>query len=617
MFFFILTLYRDPLLVCSIVKPFNKKYDTEPIISSVKMLEKKKLAIRQTVMDRAARQNLCSLIDEEILQQRVILLGMYKELMRKKSERYDPEYKPFELNHTMYEEYCKYVPKLPLDSRVSIKPAISCTFYTNVDEPEERHDFGSYFSGCSISTYPFLEYKRKRDGDPVCDQYRVYITPNHSIITLADGCNWGKAPAIAASKACKAFIDYLKRNRDLFVNTYRVSRLCLEGIAAAHNAIIAGPYGQSQRIGTTTLLGGLLSKVILPGQEGIPESNLNDWVFVFASIGDCKAFLYDSKSKKIEELTPDSRGENFLDASDCGGRIGPYIEGGPDVRNLEVFMSPCVTGDIIIICSDGVHDNFDPQMNNLYPKDLGVKQESWEDCLPSEANAAKAEWRTSEMGKIVESNDPSVEDMVDKLITYCEDKNKAAQDFMKEHQGKKLPNDYELYPGKMDHTTVVCMKVGEIPTAMLTAEFENPQFYKSRSKIRRTKSNPYDPSNVKTDDNQINIRSNLKLSKNHSSMACIQTPIRKKNLTPDKTLTNHRKSIERAFVQLMEALSEEKYSELNAKQAIAKLVSKTKLLSSFLNSIELKKRANLLQSAIDTLFTFLEVIIIDNYFLFI
>jgi len=31
---------------------------------------------------------------------------------------------------------------------------------------------------------------------------------------------------------------------------------------------------------------------------------------------------------------------------------------------------------------------------------------------------------------------------------------------------KKLPIDYKTYPGKMDHTSCICIRVGDLPTLL-------------------------------------------------------------------------------------------------------------------------------------------------------
>ena len=44
--------------------------------------------------------------------------------------------------------------------------------------------------------------------------------------------------------------------------------------------------------------------------------------------------------------------------------VGPWrkVESDPDLRNFELFSVGLNAGDLIIVVSDGVHDNFDPQM---------------------------------------------------------------------------------------------------------------------------------------------------------------------------------------------------------------------------------------------------------------
>jgi hypothetical protein len=46
------------------------------------------------------------------------------------------------------------------------------------------------------------------------------------------------------------------------------------------------------------------------------------------------------------------------DMRDPGGRLGPDDDGQPDIRNVVVGTHFCEEGEVIILCSDGVHDNF-------------------------------------------------------------------------------------------------------------------------------------------------------------------------------------------------------------------------------------------------------------------
>lgn len=52
-----------------------------------------------------------------------------------------------------------------------------------------------------------------------------------------------------------------------------------------------------------------------------------------------------------------------------------------------------------------------------------------------------------------------IEKFVTLLTKHCYDFTKASREFMETNPGKKQPADYKLFPGKMDHTTVVAIKV--------------------------------------------------------------------------------------------------------------------------------------------------------------
>lgn len=51
--------------------------------------------------------------------------------------------------------------------------------------------------------------------------------------------------------------------------------------------------------------------------------------------------------------------------------MGPYLDNGlPDLRNLKLYYAECMPGDIVLILSDGVHDNIDPQSLGIPPHGL-------------------------------------------------------------------------------------------------------------------------------------------------------------------------------------------------------------------------------------------------------
>jgi hypothetical protein len=56
---------------------------------------------------------------------------------------------------------------------------------------------------------------------------------------------------------------------------------------------------------------------------------------VCGGVGDCKAYAFLQKERKVVDLTSRNRESSDNDASDPGGRIGPYLDNRPDLRNCD------------------------------------------------------------------------------------------------------------------------------------------------------------------------------------------------------------------------------------------------------------------------------------------
>lgn len=375
-----------------------------------------------------------------------------------------------------------------------------------------------FSAGTAVSTYPMRDFPdpedpsrkiAKRDGSPICDQYRVNVYESRIIAAVADGCNWGDAPRNAAVAARDAFVTYLEAHQEEITDVQFCGALILRALSMANAAIFRGLNAETQQIGTTTLLGGIVLKMqdedsgSADDEQTVPEDSHN-WGFVYGSIGDCKAFHWSQATGQFADITASNRTES-LSASDCGGRLGPHIQGClPDLRNLELGFYPCDEGDYFMIVSDGVHDNLDPQHLGFEPLDLGLQGESWATVPDLEvAEEAKTRYRlellqkiikreidskspidreereimrkltdkvnrsSSDLSAAVPSADETVNrlssplDIVRQLTCYCREICAASAEWMRENPSKRLPKDYRLYPGKMDHTTCVCFIVGE------------------------------------------------------------------------------------------------------------------------------------------------------------
>ena len=384
-----------------------------------------------------------------------------------------------------------------------------------------------FCSAISISTYPLQTIKKdgeeskKRDGSPICDQYKAIFYSNRAIMAMADGCNWGEAPKCAAIAARDAFVHYLHRHSHEITDLHVAGNLILRAFSLAHSAILlpqnlskksndqsnegnvngGGEGGEidSSDIGTTTLLGGIVLQLYADPDD--PDCDVDEdggkksqeWGFVYGSVGDCKAFHWSCSTGKFSDITEGNRSVS-MSASDCGGRLGPQMPGNlPDLRNFELGFFPCASGDIILLVSDGVHDNLDPALLGFAPRDVNIDSDQWSDLSPSISETAKIQFRLSLLEKIISNqinsannnDDNNADDnykvtptkrtnsnskfqklipqeIVKSLIKYCVDTCAPSAAWMQNNPNKRLPKDYRLYPGKMDHTTVMCYVVGEI-----------------------------------------------------------------------------------------------------------------------------------------------------------
>jgi len=319
------------------------------------------------------------------------------------------------------------------------------------DKEEGLHVYKELISGQTISTYPHFAEHNQRDGDPICDHFAINVYDDRLIVGIADGCGWGSKPRAAATNGIKAFFQYVAKHLSALKTVKDGGTLILDAMNAAHIAIVAQKENLWE-VGTTTMLAGLLFP--------IQDEALGTHGLLFSSVGDSKAFYYSHKDKATTDLSRGNR-PNFSDPTDCGGRIGPQLDGGkPDLRNLTILFQPCSENDMFLIVSDGIHDNLDPQYLGKSPTEINLTKEKWEDIDPVEAEEARDSYRQNFVTKFIEQNNFEPQAIVADILNFCQKTTQSSRDFMISNYGKKLPADYVLYPGKMDHTTVVIFKVG-------------------------------------------------------------------------------------------------------------------------------------------------------------
>ncbi|KAL6059374.1 PPM-type phosphatase domain-containing protein [Balamuthia mandrillaris] len=335
------------------------------------------------------------------------------------------------------------------------------------------------------ATQDFIIKSSERVGDPICDSYAVQVLPHHTIMAVADGCNWGEKPKEASRLACSSFIEYFRSSFDKMSTLKDVGRVLLRAFARAHTKILesgmpavsgekASPRmeadGSQVRArkkttqvsfsGTTTLIGGVLLE--LPSESA--EQFGAQWAFVCASVGDCKAFLYSRSTGTVKDITRGNRPVSS-DMKDPGGRLGPISDkhNNPDLRNLGLFMCPCEEDSILVLLSDGIHDNLDPEHLGLLPKDLQEDAgESWDETkllqlLKEQYRAKCFQEKVLREGESPMSITPAL--LTHRLIQHCKDVTRPSRKWMQANPSRRIPNDRTRFIGKMDHATCLAVLV--------------------------------------------------------------------------------------------------------------------------------------------------------------
>jgi len=137
-----------------------------------------------------------------------------------------------------------------------------------------------------------------REGDPICDSYRMQIHNNAVFFCLADGCNWGERPRQASNRSKDAFIGFLQQKIPELKGSKEIGAHLVNALSLAHLSII---YDKEDifMAGTSTLLGGLCLKI----------DGTNQYALMAIGVGDCKIYHYVANEKKVFDVTSANRAE--------------------------------------------------------------------------------------------------------------------------------------------------------------------------------------------------------------------------------------------------------------------------------------------------------------------
>jgi hypothetical protein len=384
-------------------------------------------------------------------------------------------------------------------------------------EGDETERFIDFFAARSTSTYPFNRQVNVRVGDPIASKYAFSAFKNRMMVAFARGLGQTSLALMqTALTATTNFIHEMKETQSIISEIRESGRELLRLCSRVHETIILNKE-DVWNAGTVVFLGGVLFQV-----EPHPSLRHAQWCFTCVNIGDCKAYLWSRQTGKIREIT-DTIGRKIppiYDLADPGGRLGPYIyQGAPDLRNLGLYHIGCNEGDLIILCSSAVHENFDPEVNGYTPNDLQsfvarlnqynkdiasnatgntastdvstssavssgssnsaallphdkilstLKPESlpdeWHKLDPSQANALRNIYRAKLLERLIGELEYPINParVTKRIIEFCFRNTSNSREFCELNPTKKLPPDRKLYPGVLGHPTCITIQVGPI-----------------------------------------------------------------------------------------------------------------------------------------------------------
>lgn len=371
------------------------------------------------------------------------------------------------------EQFIDVLPGRVRLSRVHPRDCLA-KFRGPTEEETEMDKYTSFAGGKVTSTYPLDKERNVRVNDPIADHCGLAAWGNRMLAVVADGAGRGFQAQQAASRAVDTFLsDFVDAKavpqdlRELGTEMMKSLGHCQENIVAGHQVV--------WNAGTTTLLAAFLVEV-----EPSSLTSNHKWCLVCVNVGDSKAFIWNKTSKTVREVT-NRLAPNEL--RDPGGRLGPYIyQGAPDLRDLAFSYAFCSEDEFVILCTDGVYDNFDPQLSGLLPKDVpGFVGNSSAGLALSELrpDQIKARWDQLDSGtsaelraacrirtleQIIDGGEatPNARSLMRNIVNFCVRQTRSIREFAEQYSNTQTPTDYQQFPGAMDHLTCLTFQVGTV-----------------------------------------------------------------------------------------------------------------------------------------------------------
>lgn len=177
--------------------------------------------------------------------------------------------------------------------------------------------------------------------------FGILARENNCTMAVADGVSWGKKARLAARCAVRAAMEHVSNNLAQIQeepNSHTVLQLLLDSVSVkAHELIM------NYQATLTTLSVAVICETEKAGE----------WGLFVASVGDSPVYVFCPHNQQVVEATVGCHQQDGdRNMKMAGGSLGPAVGSHPDLSNLTVAYMPCYPGDIVLIVSDGISDNF-------------------------------------------------------------------------------------------------------------------------------------------------------------------------------------------------------------------------------------------------------------------
>ncbi|ELP93963.1 hypothetical protein EIN_181100 [Entamoeba invadens IP1] len=240
-----------------------------------------------------------------------------------------------------------------------------------IEEDPERYLLYSntdVYASTIFSTYPSIN--ESKFGKPIADTHAIDIFDNFVVLSIADGCGMGRLPSSASKLACQKFRDYIAVEMNGKKTPKQVVEVLLKSVAYIQTELV-GSDEDIHCVGLTTFLGCVILKI---------KGDADKFAVAYVNVGDCRGILMRPKSNICWELV--SGYKSRIDVTNACGRLGPTDVDKPDLGNFSCGINICMTGDNLLLMTDGVYDNFDPNVLGKSPQDFGINKMTWDETIP-------------------------------------------------------------------------------------------------------------------------------------------------------------------------------------------------------------------------------------------